>query len=613
MQALIDFAAVAAPGARLPGGSQALRMAFGAPRAVLATDQLDEVHAVLQAVQQHALAGQWCVGYVRYEAAPAFDPALAAHPHSDGPLVWFGVHDAPLPMASPAPEATPPTPPDAQRARWHAGMARSTFDTALAQLHQAIAEGAIYQANFTTRIEGELQTTPLALFEAMRQAQPGGFAAYIDTGEEQVLSASPELFFDWHGSHLITRPMKGTAPRADDPTADAALADGLRTSPKERAENVMIVDLLRNDLSRIAEPFSVRVDGLCRVQALPTVWQMVSDVHADTSPGTTLADVFAALFPCGSVTGAPKVQAMRLIRALEDTPRGVYCGAVGVVRPGGSATFNVPIRTVLARGSRLWAGTGSGITWDATAQAEWHEWRHKQTFLQRASQGFELLETLALQDGVLPMVDAHLARMAASAAHFGIQWDAQGARAALDALSRQHPLGTWRARLLLSATGALQAQAFAQAPTPATVRLQLAPQALAEAKGEFVRHKTTRRRHYEQLAPTAPEVFDTVLWNAEGEITECTRGNLALLLDGRWVTPAAHCGLLPGVGRAYWLAQGRVQEVVVRLDDLPRVQAMAFINSPRGWVDAVWHVPLPTTLPQASAASDDETLFPAND
>ncbi len=599
MQALIDFAAVAAPGSRLPGGSSALRMAFGAPRTVLAAHTLAEVHAVLQAVQQHALEGRWCVGYVRYEAAPAFDPALAVHPHGDGPLAWFGVHDAPLPTTPLAPEPTPPALPDTLRARWHAGMARDTFDAALAQLHQAIAEGAIYQANFTTRIEGELQTTPLALFEAMRQAQPGGFAAYIDTGEEQVLSASPELFFDWHDGHLITRPMKGTAPRADDPLADAALAEGLRTSPKERAENVMIVDLIRNDLSRIAQAHSVQVDGLCRVQALPTVWQMVSDVHADTRPGTTLADVFGALFPCGSVTGAPKVQAMRLIRALEPTPRGVYCGAVGVVRPGGSATFNVPIRTVLARGNRLWAGTGSGITWDATADAEWQEWRHKQAFLQRASEGFELLETLALQDGVLPMANAHLARMAASAAHFGFAWEAQAARAALDALGRQHPLGTWRVRLLLNASGQLQAQAFAQAPTPATVRLQLAPQALIEAQGEFVRHKTTRRAHYERFAPTTHEVFDTVLWNEQGEITECTRGNIALLLDGRWVTPQAGCGLLPGVGRAHWLAQGRVQEAVVRLDDLARVQALAFINSLRGWVQAQW-----ASAPAAACAAE---------
>jgi len=560
-----------------------LRVAFGAPREVLAAYELGEVKAVLQAVQQRALWGQWCVGYVRYEAAPAFDRALAVHPAS-GPLAWFGVHDAPLPDT---PEPAPPsTGANTVRVGWQPGLKRPTFDAALERLHQAIGDGEIYQANFTARTAGQLHVPPEELFAAMRQAQPGGFAAYIDSGEEQVLSVSPELFFDWHDGHLITRPMKGTAPRGRDPQQDAALAEGLQASPKERAENVMIVDLIRNDLSRIATPYSVTVDGLCRVQALPTVWQMVSDVHADTRAGTTLVDVFSALFPCGSVTGAPKVQAMRLIRELEADDRGVYCGAVGVVRPGGSATFNVPIRTAVARGTTVRAATGSGITFDSTPEAEWQEWRHKQAFLNRASQAFEILETLALRDGVPQHLGAHLARMQTSAGHFGFAWQHDTVQQLLADLCQQHRHGAWRVRLLLDAAGRLQAQAFALASTPTPVRLQLAASPLMESDSEFVRHKTTLRAHYDAFAPTDPTVFDTVLWNARGEVTECTRGNLALLLDGRWVTPALGCGLLPGVGRAHWLAQGRIVEAEVRVSDLPRVQAVAFVNSLRGWVEA---------------------------
>ncbi len=616
LHTLIDFAAIAAPTAAdagapvpLPRSSAALRAAFGEPVAVLVAHTLDQVKAVLQAVEERALRGQWCVGFVRYEAAPAFDSALAVHPAS-GPLAWFGVHDAPLPSV--ADLATPSTPvaDGTRRASWQPGMARSSFNTALARLHRAISDGEIYQANYTARNEGQLHVPPWDLFAAMRQAQPGGFAAYINTGDEQVLSASPELFFDWHNGHVVTRPMKGTAPRGRTPEDDAALADALRTSPKERAENVMIVDLIRNDLSRIAQPFSVTVDGLCRVQALSTVWQMVSDVHADTRPGTTLVDVFTALFPCGSVTGAPKVQAMRLIRELEDTDRAVYCGAVGVVRPGGSATFNVPIRTVLAQGSRLRTGTGSAITSDAEADGEWQEWRHKQAYLTRASQSFELLETLALQDGVLQHADAHLARMAASALHFGFPWRVNAVQQSLAALCLKHPSGAWRVRLLLDAIGTPRVEAFALPATPATVRLQLAARPLLWAGSEFVRHKTTRRAHYEQFAPTNTAVFDTVLWNAQGEVTECTRGNIALLLDdGRWVTPAASCGLLPGVGRAHWLAQERVEEAVVHLNDLHRVQAMAFINSLRGWVDAVWDTPL-QQLPSAWDDGEHGRLMP---
>nr|WP_295784891.1 aminodeoxychorismate synthase component I [Rhodoferax sp.] len=609
MRALIDFAAIQAPpplphahtptpGKALPAGSGALRVAFGEPVEVLEARSLNEVKNVLQAVEERALRGQWCVGYVRYEAAPAFDSALAVHP-ATGPLAWFGVHDAPLPSAEEAPSAPPADTPQntadtaggTRRATWQPGMARAPFDAALSRLHQAITDGEIYQANFTARNEGQLHVPPWELFTAMRQAQPGGFAAYIDTGDEQVLSVSPELFFDWHDGHIVTRPMKGTAPRGRTPDEDTALAAALRSSPKERAENVMIVDLIRNDLSRLAQPFSVTVDGLCRVQALSTVWQMVTDVHADTRPGTRLVDVFTALFPCGSVTGAPKVQAMRLIRELENTDRAVYCGAVGVVRPGGSATFNVPIRTVLAQGSHLRTGTGSGITSDAEAAGEWQEWRHKQTYLTRASQSFELLETLALNDGVLQHVGAHLARMAASATHFGFAWRPEAVQQTLAALSQQHPSGDWRVRLLLDVAGTPRVEAFALPATPSTVRLQLAASPLLQATSEFVRHKTTRRAHYEQFAPTNPTIFDTVLWNTNGEITECTRGNIALLLDGRWVTPAAGCGLLPGVGRAHWLAEKRLEEAVVHLNDLQRVDAMAFVNSLRGWVDSVWDAP----------------------
>ena len=603
MRALIDFAAIQAPtttdAGKLPRktppatGSAALRVAFGEPVDVLVAHTLDQVKPVLQAVQERSLGGQWCVGYVRYEAAPAFDSALHVHP-TTGPLVWFGVHDAPLPAADEAPGS--PTPGDMARVTWQPGIHRTRFDGALDRLHQAIADGEIYQANFTATNTGTLHVPPLELFNAMRQAQPGGFAAYIDTGDEQVLSASPELFFDWHEGHITTRPMKGTAPRGRTPEEDTALADALRSSPKERAENVMIVDLIRNDLSRLATPFSVTVDGLGRVQALSTVWQMVTDVHADTRPGTSLVDVFTALFPCGSVTGAPKVQAMRLIHELEDTDRAVYCGAVGVVRPGGSATFNVPIRTVLAQrddnGSHVRTGTGSGITCDAQAAGEWQEWRHKQTYLTRASYAFALLETLALQDGVLQHQAAHLARMATAAAHFGFPWRPDSADQALAALCTQHPAGAWRVRLLMDNTGAARAEAYALPATPATVRLELARRPLLQARNEFVRYKTTRRAHYDAFTPTDPAVFDTLLWNAQGEVTECTRGNIALLLDGRWVTPAAHCGLLPGVGRAYWLAQGRMEEAVIHLNDLPRVKAMAFLNSLRGWVDSVWHAPL---------------------
>ena len=296
MTALIDFTQP------LDAAAPRLRHAFGNPRTVLVAHALDEVRGVLQAVHAAAQRGSWCVGHVRYEAAAAFDAALQTHA-ADGPLAWFAVYDAPQPW----PQATEPS--DAAQVRWQAGIDRAGFDAAFSCIQQAIAAGELYQVNHTAPLCGTLHGSPQALFEALQRAQPGGYAAHIDTGEEQVLSVSPELFFDWQdapgGGRILARPMKGTAPRGTTPEQDAAHAEQLRTAPKERAENVMIVDLLRNDLSRVALPHSVQVPALFATQQLPTVWQMTSDVVARTRPGTTLVDVFTALVPCGSVTGAP--------------------------------------------------------------------------------------------------------------------------------------------------------------------------------------------------------------------------------------------------------------------------------------------------------------------
>ena len=581
-----------------------LRHHFTAPRELLIATQPSEVRAVLAAVQAAAEQGAWCVGALSYEAASAFDAALRTHP-ADGPLAWFAVYDSPQPWSVGSAE----TPISAPTLHWHQLAERATFDAALNQLQQSIAAGEFYQVNYTAQTEARVEgggaratDTARALFAALQRAQPGGYAALLDMGERQVLSVSPELFFDWHrpageteSGDILTRPMKGTAARGATPAQDAANAAALRASPKERAENVMIVDLLRNDLSRIAQPHSVQVPALFHTQALPAVWQMTSDVQARTRPGTHLVDVFAALFPCGSITGAPKVRAMQAIAQLEAEPRGIYCGALGVVRPDASAgagairaTFNVPIRTLVLQnqGERVRCGIGSGITSGAEADAEWREWQHKRAFAVRASAPFELLETLALVDGQFRHLDAHLARLQRAAVHFNYPVDGVAVQRCLQTLAAAHPQDVWRVRLLLTAAGQPRAEAFALQATAEPVRLQLATRPFTAAHSEFVRHKTTRRAHYAAFAPTQPGIFDTVLWNEAGEITESTFGNLAVLLDGQWVTPPLSCGLLPGVGRAVLLEQGRVQEALVRLQDLPRVQGWAFINSLRGWLAA---------------------------
>jgi len=518
-----------------------------------------------------------------------------------GVLAWFGVFAQALPwpddVSTDAARASnlttaDPTAPDDAPLHWHSRLKRADFDEHMASIHQAIAAGEYHQVNYTTSLHAEFAGDASALFDRLLRAQPGGYAAFIDTGNEQVLSVSPELFFDWDGAsgggQILTRPMKGTAARGTTPEDDAAQIAALKSSPKERAENVMIVDLLRNDLSRIAQPHSVQVPALFTVHSLPTVHQMVSDVSAQTRPGTTLADVFGALFPCGSITGAPKARAMQEICALEPEPRGVYCGAVGVVRPGGHATFNVAIRTVSLRGGQARCGLGSGITSDATADAEWQEWQIKQRFLTRASQPFKLLETFKLQNGVFHNLAAHLARLSRTAGHFGYPFDKAHIDAALDDQRRAVvPDDTpWRVRLQLDALGAPNVELFKKNSTLVPVTIALAATPFEAFQSEFTRFKTTRRAHYDAFAPTDPAVFDTLLYNPAGELTECTRGNIAFLMEGRWVTPPLRCGLLGGVGRQLALQEGRLHEAVLRVTDLPRVQALAFVNSLRGWVDA---------------------------
>lgn len=603
--ALIDF--------RSPDeGAAAMRLAFGVPRERLQAASLAEVMPLLARVDALARAGAWCVGYVHYEAAGAFDPALKTHaPGADaGPLAAFAVYDAPLEAAE-AHAAWAMSRGDSADVQWRAGLPREPFDAAVDRIHCAIADGQVYQVNLTAPLEGTLEGDPLALFAALRRAQPNAYAAFLDitrhdAGEipgevvteksDLVLSVSPELFFDWREGRLLARPMKGTAARGVDAQDDAAQAERLASSPKERAENLMIVDLLRNDLSRLALPFSVKTPRLFQTEAWPTVWQMSSDVVARTRDGLTLADVFGALFPSGSVTGAPKVQAMRLIEALETGPRGVYCGAVGVVQPGGTATFNVPIRTLSVKRSdkspgalaAVRCGIGSGITADATAAAEWDEWRHKRAFVDRASEPFELLETLRLQDGRFGDVPAHLDRMEAAARYFGFDSPRAAAQAVLDGLAAtpSHAHGAWRVRVLGAPDGTARVEAFELPVLPRPIQVRLARAPLLVADSEFVRFKTTRRAHYDRFAPTEVGVFDTLLWNERLELTEFTRGNVALLIGGRWRTPAARCGLLPGIERARLLRDGRIEEDILTPDDLGRADAVAFFNSLRGWMEA---------------------------
>jgi para-aminobenzoate synthetase/4-amino-4-deoxychorismate lyase len=333
----------------------------------------------------------------------------------------------------------------------------------------------------------------------------------------------------------------------------------------------------------------VRVPRLFELHALPTVWQMTSTITAVSRPHVRLSEVFAALFPCGSVTGTPKVRAMQVIRDLEPTPRGLYCGALGLIQPGGVATFNVPIRTVEQCGDVLMCGIGSAITLDAEPAAELAEWRAKARFLARAQAPIAALETLRLEDGQFVRLAAHLSRLQRTAQHFGLRLSMSKVRAALATVAADTPDGVWRVRLTVNAQGEVDVQRQPLAETAALVALALAATPVA-SDNEFLRHKTIRREVYQPFIDAKPPgTFDVLLWNEAGELTECSFGNVALLIDGQWQTPRQEAGLLPGVLREAMLARGEIHEARLMVADLQRAEAFAFLNSLRGLLPAVMH------------------------
>ena len=616
------------------------RLVFTQAHRVCMAWRADQVADALAEVDAATRRGAWAVGYVAYEAAAAW-LSLATPPAASSsvqPLVAFALFDAPdaapdyaqgtqgLPIhdaqlpASAAPADAPV---------WHMAEDAAQHQAAITAIREAIAAGEVYQVNHTLRLHAQARTQasehPLGLWhyhEALRQRQQARYSAWLDWGDEQVLSLSPELFFDWdrHTGHIVTRPMKGTAPRGATPAEDAAQAQALRSNTKERAENVMIVDLLRNDLGQIATTGSVQVPRLFTTEPYPTLWQMTSTVEATVRPETTLPDVLRALFPCGSITGAPKRKAMARIAGQEAEPRGVYCGAVGIVHPD-RAVFNVAIRTVVADASgRLTSGVGSGITWSSNAQAEYAEAQLKACFLDTPplpQPDFALFETLLLVDGRYALLLLHLDRIEASARAWNFRPVSRAQRkAALDACARMHSGGCWRVRLVQTAEGTLSTTATllqgdvspalriwssdGLAPVhwlspPAGEALSAPPQPMAWADAPmpdtlrpWLLHKTTRRSHYDRASAPHPDAWDVLLYTHSGQVTETTRANMVLhTADGRWLTPPRTAGLLAGTLREALLQRGVLEEAPLpmeRLRVLAPGETLWAVNSVRGWV-----------------------------
>ncbi|MFA6243060.1 MAG: aminodeoxychorismate synthase component I [Candidatus Hydrogenedentales bacterium] len=561
--------------------SRAGHRGYRNPRDIVEAHSIGEVIPALRRVERAVVGGLHAAGFLTYEAAPAFDAALKCHEASGLPLLWFALFDG-----VDEEQFAPPGEPFPVGA-WTPRVAEAEYAATVARIRSWISAGDTYQVNYTFPMEASFAGSSLDWFDALADSQQSDHCAFVNTGRFQLLSASPELFFSLNNGVLRTRPMKGTCPRGRWTAEDVAFADALRASEKERAENVMIVDLLRNDMGRISDVGSVHVERLFETERYPTVWQLTSTIASRTS--ASVPEVLEALFPSGSVTGAPKVRTMEIIRDIEPCPRGVYCGAMGWYSPDGRAEFNVAIRTVTVDTKTGMATyfVGSGVTWDSSPVAEYEECLSKAAILREPREAFALIESIRLEDGYHLLAE-HMERLCDSAAYFGFPCDRAAMEALLDAQAR-----AWRdtyedvplkVRLLLSRDGAVRVEA-APAPPALPVRVGFAARPIDE-RDIHLFHKTTRRDAYESARASRPDCDDVILWNARGEVTESTTANVVVEMNGEYLTPPVRCGLLAGTLRARLLAEGRIKEAVLSKADVSRASAIHLINSVRGWIPA---------------------------
>mgnify|MGYP001306155967 FL=1 len=566
-------------------------LSFEQPVAVLHARIPAEVLPVLREIEARVEAEQLtAVGFITYEAASGFDASLPTHSsaHSELPLINFALFRT-------AQVVQPPPREFGAHQLWRFTESVEDYQQTIGRIRELIKAGDVYQINYTTRLQGVLNN-PQQLFAEVAAGAP--FGAYLEGDSHTIVSASPECFFSLDGNTLYSQPMKGTVAREKDPASDRAQRDWLSASTKNRAENLMITDMVRNDLSRVAERGSVKTSELFATEGYPTVWQMTSKVEAKTS--ASIADIFSELFPAASITGAPKRAAMSQIKAMENTSREIYTGAIGMIAPGRQVQFSVAIRTawVHNRTGVGRYGAGGGIVWDSDAQEEHAELVSKTQILNgvTASEEFELFETMAwtANDGPLNLA-AHLRRMSSSAESFGITFNAVDARRAIEAATAAcaqptastSAVTTYRLRLSLGGGGMFAATLQ---PAPSTIRsvqkVAVAPSPVS-SKDPALGHKTNQRLVYVQAKDAVTKVYgediEPLLVNERGEVTETDIANVVYSLDGKNYTPPAGCGLLPGVLRERLLGGGAIEERVLLAKDLAGVDKLYLINDLRGW------------------------------
>lgn len=588
-----------------PGSGQVLSRLFVDPLRIVEAHQPAEVPALFAVIESALQSGHTAAGFFSYECGVAFEPA-AARTHEmiqadpAQPLAWFGIYARSynfdhttgawvdgepqgLNCAEPTGQKGPP------QIDLAGALDEAAFARQIDRIHEWIRAGDVYQLNYTFPLRGDFAGSNAALYAQLLSRQPVEYAAFAHSqAGHHILSFSPELFFridaDGPTRRITTRPMKGTAPRGRTTTEDGTIAESLRHDAKNRAENVMIVDLLRNDLGRLCTFGSVQVSDLFAVERYPTLWQMTSTVTGTLRHDAGLREILRALFPCGSITGAPKVRAMQLLAELEAAPRGVYTGAIGFFSSVQSV-FNVAIRTLALDHGRATFGVGSGIVIDSKAGEEYSECLLKAEFLTRTAGPFSLIETMLWSDGAFPLLELHLDRLGDSAAYFDYVFVRDSIRAALHELAASFPSGRpRRVRLLLHSDGRLHLEHAALEEPAQPLRVCIAA-ARTDAGDRFLYHKTTRRPLYAGAfeAASASGFADVLFLNQDGEVTEGAISNVFIEKDGRWATPPVACGLLPGVYRRHMLAtHPEVEERILTLDDLREADAVYLANAVRG-------------------------------
>lgn len=580
-------------------GKSAFSRIFTSPQRVFEARKAADLDALFPEIEHAIRHDRFAAGYFAYECGQCFEPTATQRPGRPGDLLaWVGIYErcfrfdhrngtfiGDAPPGQPGVQQAKASPPPALSL----SIDEPGYSARIAQIHEWIRAGDVYQLNFTFPLRAEIAESPAQLYARLQSAQPVGYCAFLHCQPGRyILSLSPELFFhlqqDADIRRITTRPMKGTARRGRTTTEDRAIAMWLANDQKNRAENVMIVDLIRNDLGRICNFGSVHVDKLFEIERLPTLWQMTSAISGELQPEVHLKDIFRALFPCGSVTGAPKIRAVQLLTQLEDDSRGVYTGAIGFFSRQESI-FNVAIRTLTLEGRRATMGIGSGIVIDSDPAAEFRECRLKAEFLTRTTEPFSLIETM-LWDNGFPLLDLHLARLTDSSDYFAFPCDRTEVKAALlteaAAFLDPHPR---RVRLLLDANGTVTINSVPLEPAPFGVQRVCIATERIDPNDAFLFHKTTHGALYRRtFAAASSEGFTDVLFlNTLGQLTEGAVSNVIIEKSGRWYTPPIECGLLPGVYRRHLLeTRSNLEERVLNLADLKSADAIYICNAVRG-------------------------------